>query len=120
MPKIFGASFPMSRFRARIVATEASSRCRFTRQGSGVGCHFPLLEFQDAAGEKLSLAHELIAGKTYRVIVTTAAVYIAIRWATWFGSRVLFKTRHACVLLDVKPMFPICLVKNCKGHSSKA
>jgi hypothetical protein len=55
-----------------LVATEAFVSLPFHEDKDpvlAVTSHF--FEFQDAAGEKLSLAHELIAGKTYRVIVTT-------------------------------------------------
>ena len=44
------------------------------RQGSVLAVTSHFLEFQDVANEKVFLAHELILGKTYRVIVTTGAV----------------------------------------------
>ena len=55
-----------------LVATEAFVSLPFHEDKDpvlAVTSHF--FEFQDTAGEDLSLAHELIAGKTYRVIVTT-------------------------------------------------
>ena len=65
--------FPNTEIQGKgLVATEAFVSLPF-HEGKdpvlAVTSHF--FEFQDAAGEKLSLAHELIAGKTYRVIVTT-------------------------------------------------
>jgi hypothetical protein len=55
-----------------LVATEAFVSLPFHKGKDpvlAVTSHF--FEFQDTASERLFLAHELIAGKTYRVIVTT-------------------------------------------------
>jgi hypothetical protein len=67
------SQFPNAEIQGKgLVATEAFVSLPFHEDKDpvlAVTSHF--FEFQDTAGEDLSLAHELIAGKTYRVIVTT-------------------------------------------------
>jgi hypothetical protein len=65
--------FPNTEIQGKgLVATEAFVSLPFHEDKDpvlAVTSHF--FEFQDTAGEKLYLAHELIAGRAYRVIVTT-------------------------------------------------
>jgi len=65
--------FPNTDFQGKgLVATEAFVSLPFHENKDpvlAVNSHF--FEFQDTADEELFLAHELILGKTYRVIVTT-------------------------------------------------
>jgi hypothetical protein len=65
--------FPNTEIQGKgLVATEAFVSLPFHQDKDpvlAVTSHF--LEFQDAAGGKLLLAHELVRGNTYRVIVTT-------------------------------------------------
>ena len=68
-----GRLFPSIEIQGKgLVATEAFVSLPFHEGNDpvlAVTSHF--LEFQDAVSEKFVLAHELVAGNTYRVIVTT-------------------------------------------------
>ena len=73
MPKIFGGQFPNVEIQGKgLVATEAFVSLPF-HEGKdpvlAVTSHF--LNFRIRPAKNFSLAHELIAGNTYRVIVTT-------------------------------------------------